>query len=160
MNLPSRRWAVAATVGTLAALGAIEPSVSAPLTKSDAFVTAETSGILTIEGGECFADPAYSRRAAEVVVRYVPCEDGADNQAYGFLQAPDGPWDRPGLAGYAWRGCGDFFDRRWPDRDGGTLAYYPILPTAQTWADGDRTVMCAVYRPGGRLGDSVLPQLR
>ncbi|MEO3743460.1 hypothetical protein [Plantactinospora sp. B5E13] len=160
MNLPSRRWAVAATVGALAALFAIEPSVSAPLTKTDTFITAETSGILTIEGGECFTDPAYSARVAEVMVRYQPCEEGADNQSYAFLRAADGPWDRPTLAAYAWQGCGGFFDRRWPDGDRGTLDFYPVLPTAQTWADGDRTVMCAVYRPGGRLTDSVLPLRR
>lgn len=157
MNLPSRRWAVAATAGTLAALFAVEPSAPAPLTKTDTFVTAETTGILTIEGGECFTDPAYSRRDADVVVRYQPCERGADNQVFGFLRVADGPWDRSRLAASAWRGCGEFFDRRWPDRARGTLDYYPVLPTAQTWADGDRTVMCVVYRPGGRLTGSVLP---
>ncbi|ROT29795.1 hypothetical protein [Micromonospora sp. HM5-17] len=157
MNLPSRRWALAATAGALAALFATEPSVSAPLTKTDTFITAETTGILTIEGGECFTDPAYSRRDAEVMVRYEPCGEGADNQSYGFLQAPDGPCDRPRLAAFAWRGCGEIFDRSWPDRARETLDYYPILPTAQTWADGDRTVMCVVYRPGGRLTGSVLP---
>lgn len=95
-----------------------------------------------------------------MVVRYEPCEQGADNQSYGFLHAADGPWDRPSLAAFAWRGCGEFFDRRWPDESRVDLAYYPVLPTAQTWADGDRTVMCVVYRPGGRLRDSVLPLLR
>jgi hypothetical protein len=160
MNLPSRRWALAATVGTLAAISAIDPTVGPPVTKDDTFITAQTSGILNIEGGECFADPAYSRQAAEVIVRYEPCEEGADNQSYGFLRAVDGPWDRPGLAAFARQGCAGFFDRRWPDRAAGTLDFYPILPTAQTWADGDRMVMCVVYRPHGRLSDSVLPLRR
>ncbi|MFC6016746.1 hypothetical protein ACFP2T_11085 [Plantactinospora solaniradicis] len=160
MNLPSRRWAVAATVGALAAISAIDPTVSPPQAKDDTFISAQTSGILNIEGGECFADPAYSRQAAEVIVRYEPCEEGADNQSYGFLRAADGPWQRPELAAFAWEGCGNFFERRWPDRSGGRLDFYPILPTEQTWADGDRTVMCVVYRPHGRLTDSVLPQIR
>ncbi|GAB3979981.1 hypothetical protein [Plantactinospora veratri] len=105
MKLPSRRWAVVATVGTLAALAAIEPMVAPPIVKGDSFVTAQTGGLLNIEGGECFSDPVYSREAAEVVVRYEPCESGADNQSYGFLRAVDGPWDRAGLADFAWQGC-------------------------------------------------------
>ncbi|MFY1671116.1 hypothetical protein ACN27G_14260 [Plantactinospora sp. WMMB334] len=157
MKLPSRRWAVAATVGTLAAVAAIDPTVSPPVAKGDAFITAQTTGVLTIEGGECFSDPAYSPEAGEVVVRYEPCESGADNQSYGFLRAADGPWDRARLAGFGWQGCRTYFERRWPDGADGTLDFYPVLPTEQTWADGDRTVMCAVYRPRGRLTDSVLP---
>ncbi|MEO3930531.1 hypothetical protein ABGB07_42795 [Micromonosporaceae bacterium B7E4] len=157
MKLLSRRWAVVATVATLAAVAAIEPAVSPPIVKGDTFVTAQTGGVLNIEGGECFSDPAYSREAAEVVVRYEPCESGADNQSYGFLRADDGSWDRARLADFAWQGCRGYFERRWPDRNGGTLDFYPILPTEQTWADGDRTVMCVVYRPRGRLTDSVLP---
>ncbi|MEV5888303.1 hypothetical protein [Nonomuraea fuscirosea] len=38
--------------------------------------------------------------------------------------------------------------------------YYPIMPTAETWADGDRDVMCAVYLPSGRLTGSALPGSR
>lgn len=41
---------------------------------------------------------------------------------------------------------------------GNPLAFYPILPTAETWADGDRDVMCAVYNPQGRLPGSALPR--
>lgn len=41
---------------------------------------------------------------------------------------------------------------------GTPLAFYPIMPTAETWADGDRDVMCAVYNPRGRLPGSALPR--
>lgn len=41
---------------------------------------------------------------------------------------------------------------------GTPLAFYPILPTAETWAAGDRDIMCAVYNPRGRLPGSALPR--
>lgn len=31
------------------------------------------------------------------------------------------------------------------------------MPTAETWADGDRDIMCVVYKPGDKLDDSALP---
>lgn len=41
---------------------------------------------------------------------------------------------------------------------GNPLAFYPIMPTAETWADGDRDIMCAAYNPQGRLPGSALPR--
>jgi hypothetical protein len=132
----------------------------APVVKGDGFITAETPGILNIEGGECFDDPAYDRGANEILVLYRPCEESADNQAYGFLHAADGPWDQAKLRDFAWDGCRAAFVRRWTSTSVSNLDFYPILPTEETWADGDRTVMCAVYNPTGRLADSVLPLRR
>ncbi|RGC66964.1 hypothetical protein C5N14_21145 [Micromonospora sp. MW-13] len=154
-----RGWALVAAVLAVAAFPAAEPRPAAPH-KDDTFITAQTTGILNIEGGECFTDPAHSRRAGGVVVLYRPCEEHADNQSYAFLHAADGPWDRPALAAFAWAGCGGDFDRRWTSRAASGLDYYPILPTAETWADGDRDIMCVVYRPGGQLSRSLVPLLR
>ncbi|MEU5942354.1 hypothetical protein ABZ807_24955 [Micromonospora sp. NPDC047548] len=154
-----RGSALVSAVLALAVFPAAEPRTPAPR-KDDTFVTAQTTGILNIEGGECFTDPVYSRQAAEVVVLYRPCEERADNQSYAFLHAPDGPWDRPALAAFGWAGCGGDFVRRWTSRAASGLDYYPILPTAETWADGDRDIMCVVYRPGGELTGSLVPLLR
>jgi len=57
----------------------------------------------------------------------------------------------------AWSRCGQAFDKLWRGASRAGLDFYPVLPTAETWADGDRVVMCVVYRPTGRLPDSVLP---
>lgn len=126
-----------------------------PTHKDDAFIDAGVTGLLDIELTECFSDPEYSDFAGEDVVLYTPCVDGADNQSYMFVQAPEGSWDRQAVAELGWDECGQGFEQQWPDQDG--LDYYPILPTAETWADGDRAIMCAVYDPEGRLEDSVLP---
>ncbi|MEV5894277.1 hypothetical protein [Nonomuraea fuscirosea] len=149
-----RHWGLLPAVAALGTLFVVPPV--GPVTKSEAFITAETTGILLIEGGECFGDPAYSPGAGEKIVLYTPCARGADNQSYGFIHAADGPYDRAALSAFAWRGCGERYAELWgasrPD-----LRHYPIMPTAETWADGDRDVMCAVYRPAGRLTGSALP---
>ncbi|WP_406673178.1 hypothetical protein WBK31_24005 [Nonomuraea sp. N2-4H] len=150
-----RRWSLLPAVLALATL--FVPPPAQATVKTETFITAETTGILLIEAGECFSDPEYSVRAGEPIVVYTPCAQGADNQSYGFAHVPDGPYDRERLAAFAWRSCGERFDRFWGgERE--DLAYYPIMPTAETWADGDRDVMCAVYRPEGRLAGSVLPK--
>ncbi|GIF72816.1 hypothetical protein [Asanoa siamensis] len=154
--MPVLRWVgVAATVLALGTLFATPPD--APVKKTDAFLDAETTGLLSIELTECFDDPEYDRRADDRVVVYVPCADGADNQAYNFVYAPDGDFDRPSVAALAWDRCGQVFDKLWKGAGRDGLDYYPTLPTAETWADGDRVIMCVVYRPSGRLPDSVLP---
>ncbi|WP_157574279.1 hypothetical protein [Jiangella muralis] len=128
-----------------------------PAHKDDAFVDAGVTGLLDIELTECFSDPEYSQFAGEDVVVYLPCDEGADNQSFMFVQAPDGPWDRAAVAELGWDECGRGFEQQWTSQDESGLDYYPILPTPETWADGDRAVMCAVYDPDGRLEDSVLP---
>jgi hypothetical protein len=154
---PTRRWILLGVVLGLCAVilnPASQATAGPAKDKDDRFITAETSGILDIEGGECFSDPAYSPGAGEPVVLYTPCAQGADNQSYGFVHAEDGPFDRTGLAEFGWDRCGHGFRVNWPKS---TLDYYPILPTEETWADGDRDLMCVVYDPEGRLPDSVLP---
>ncbi len=128
--------------------------------KDDTLMDAQTTGVLDIEGGECFSDPTYSEAAAEEVVLYTSCEDGADNQSYHFVHAPDGAWDRDQVAELGWEGCGEEFRNRWISQEESDLDFFPILPTEQTWADGDRVIMCAVYDPDGQLTESALPLLR
>ncbi|TDD99044.1 hypothetical protein [Jiangella asiatica] len=150
---PGRALPGIALVFLALALGACGGSTH----KDETLMDAQTTGVLDIEGGECFSDPRYSAAAAEEVVLFIPCEDGADNQSYSFVHAPDGPWDRDEVAALGWAGCGDEFAQRWSSVEESGLDFYPILPTEQTWADGDRVIMCAVYDPDGQLSGSTLP---
>ncbi len=148
--------ALLCTAGLLATMAG--SAMSAPaVVKDDTFVDAQTPGILHIEGGECFDDPAHLPEAGSIVVRYRPCALGADNQVYGFVHADDTDWDPVALREFAWSACRQLFTSTWPDDTGQALRFYPVLPTVETWADGDRDVMCVVYRFGGRLTGSMLP---
>jgi hypothetical protein len=159
---PARRWI---PLLGLVAIGALFPPPSAtgtagPTIKDETFVTARTSGILHIEAGECFTDPAYSGEAAEVVVLYTPCHERAANQSYGFVHAPEGEWDPAALSAFAWRSCRRGFDSHWSGEPASKLKFYPVLPTRETWAGGDRDVMCVVYSPDGPMDGSALPVAR
>ncbi|WP_285586385.1 hypothetical protein [Herbidospora sp. NBRC 101105] len=141
------------------ALGALFVIPAAPaVQKGDDFLTPETTGVLNLEPGECFTDPEYSPAAGEEIVLYTTCDQHADNQSYGFVHADDGPYDRVALADFGWTSCKRGFVNYWPGAAGAELDYYPILPTAETWADGDRDIMCVVYDPRGELGGSMLPR--
>ncbi|GAB3465866.1 hypothetical protein [Actinophytocola sediminis] len=157
---PSSRWILLGVVLGLCAVTltpAQAASTHAVSHKDENFITADTPGILDIEAGECFTDPAYHPAAAARVVLYTVCTQQADNQSYGFVHLPDGPFDHDRVAEDAWTRCGKGFRTYWPTEKS-TLDYYPILPTMETWADGDRDVMCVVYDPTGQLTDSVLPK--
>lgn len=155
---PTSRWVLLGIVLGLCAL-TLNPAQATTMSLRDndaTFITAATPGILDIEGGECFSDPTYSAAAGGEIVLYTPCPQQADNQSYGFVHAADGPWDAAALTRFALAGCERGFRHYWPTA-GSTLDFYPIMPTAESWADGDRDVMCVVYNPRGRLTDSVLP---
>ncbi|MFB4280523.1 MULTISPECIES: hypothetical protein [unclassified Nonomuraea] len=154
----TRRWGLLPAVAALGTLFVVPPAQ--PVVKTETFMTAETTGLLLIEGGECFSDPTYSPGAGERIVLYTPCAGGADNQSYGFTHAPDGPYDRAALTSFAWKSCGELYTELWGATRVDGLDHYPIMPTAETWADGDRDVMCAVYRRTGRLTGSALPAQR
>ncbi|WP_329101570.1 hypothetical protein OG792_21440 [Micromonospora sp. NBC_01699] len=151
-----RRWAAVAAVALIGVFPRAEPPQPIAV-KGDDFITAETTGILDIEGGECFSDPAYLDRANDVVVLYKPCEERADNESYGFVQAADGEWHRPAVAAYGWQECGRDFVRRWGGQSESGMDFYPVLPTAETWADGDRSIMCVVYNPDGKITRNMVP---
>ncbi|MGW0983200.1 hypothetical protein ACWD33_20525 [Streptomyces xiamenensis] len=165
--MAARRGAVPVFCGALALVAvallpaadaAPAPGPAVPDRKGDTFLTAESGGVLAIEGGECFTDPARSPAAGEVMVRYVPCdEEGAANQVYGFVAAPDGAFDRERVAAFARESCGRGFRTYWPGEAAAGLDFYPVLPTAATWDIGDRDVMCVAYRPGSPLTGSLLP---
>ncbi|MFK3985633.1 hypothetical protein ACI2K4_35380 [Micromonospora sp. NPDC050397] len=151
-----RRWAALAAVALIGVFPRAEPPQPIAV-KGDDFISAETTGILNIEGGECFSDPAYSPRSNDVVVVYKACEERADNESFGFVHVEDGPWDRPAVAAYGWAECGKDFKRRWISQERSGLDYFPILPTAETWADGDRDIMCVVYNPDGKITTNMVP---
>ncbi|GAB2887755.1 hypothetical protein [Streptomyces mayteni] len=129
--------------------------------KGEAFITADTGGVFDLEAGECFVDPAYSEVLGQDTVLYTPCDEGADNQVYGFVAAPDdmtaGAYDAERLAAFGWEICGRGFASYWPGEAAAGLDFYPVLPTERTWGFGDRDVMCVVHRPGAELTDSLLP---
>jgi hypothetical protein len=119
------------------------------VTKSDRFLDAGTRGILTLENGDCFRDPARNADFGEHSLNAVECV-GADNEVYVFARLTGTGWDRAAIAAQAWKECGTTFADLWGGSSG--FAYFPALPTERSWTTNrDRTAMCVVYSPDGPL---------
>ena len=66
--------------------------------------------------------------------------------------------DPAALSTFARESCRRGFDSYWSGESAtGLAAFYPVLPTEETWAYGDRDVMCVVYSPEGPMNGSALP---
>lgn len=155
---PTLRWILLGVVLGLCAVTlapARADTTGATVHKDENFLTAQTPGILDIEAGECFTDPTYHPAAGGHVVLYTPCAQQADNQVYGFVHLPDGRFDGDRVSAQAWARCERGFTALRIDT---ALDFYPVVPTRETWADGDRDVMCVAYDPAGQLAGSVLPR--
>jgi hypothetical protein len=156
--VPRRRLAAIAVL-SLAGLSAFTVSARGAdeVRKDESFLTAETAGVLNMEGGDCFDDPVYDESQGVEVANHQDCAS-ADNQVYGFFQVEGDAFDRAGLAKKGWDGCRVGFTTYWKNAEDSGLDFYPVLPTRVTWEEQeDRTVMCVVYNSHGKLEGAPLP---
>lgn len=109
---------------------------------------AEDVALFRLRPGDCFDDPPDERRLEQVDV--VPCEQPHDNEVFATVThpAPDGE-DFPGrdtMIAYAEQACPQpFADYVGAGYDQSRYTLFPIVPSAETWANGDRQVICALY---------------
>ncbi|MDO8208797.1 hypothetical protein [Conexibacter sp. CPCC 206217] len=130
---------------------AFATTAGTPIVKDEHFLNADDPGVLTFENGDCFRDPATNEALGEAELNSVECV-GAQNEVYTFETLPDGPWDAAAVARAGWRQCGRAFGELWGPRASSPFSYYPALPTRRSWnEDRDRSAMCVVYSPQGRL---------
>lgn len=100
-----------------------------------------------IEAGDCYQEPADERTTVDAV----PCDQPHDNEAFAAYQLPDGeyPGDRAllrdGVAGCLERFEG-FVGAGYADS---ALDVDALTPTRITWEDGDRKVVCVLFRFDG-----------
>ena len=108
--------------------------------------------VFDLELGDCFDDGDLGEGATEVDnVPIVDCEEPHDNEVFATFDMTEA--DYPGDAAtqeIAFEGCVDRFDAfvglAYEDSALGVTYLYP---TQQTWDDGDREIVCAVYRLDG-----------
>ncbi len=152
-----RRWWPWAAGGVLvvalvAGVLALRPTPSAapgPLVLKDAtFLDAEHPGVLGFENGDCFEDPEIAAARGEDMLVTVECV-GAQNEVVQFVGLSDlTTWDQEAVRTAADERCTTAVAESLGDVAPAGYAVYGVPPTAQTWSDGDRDVMCVLYRPG------------
>jgi len=138
-------------LGLLVALAVVlRPGAGpAPLAHKDAaFLDAEHPGVLGFENGDCFEDPEVAAARGEEMLVTVECV-GAQNEVVLFVALDDAPaWDEAAVLDAADARCATTVADALGDVERAGYAVYGVPPTARTWADGDRDVMCVLYRPG------------
>jgi len=116
---------------------------------SGEIVEAGDLDVMTIQEGDCFDDPD----ATDVVFSLdaIPCTQPHDNEVFAVASIV-GVWDDyPGQSavdGYAYEQCSgglfdDFVGTAYFDS---TLDVFTLTPTPESWAQGDREIVCALYR--------------
>ncbi|MGH8936240.1 MAG: septum formation family protein [Acidimicrobiia bacterium] len=111
-----------------------------------------------VEVGDCFNDP--EDLSAVVDVEAVPCQQAHDNEIFALPQYPAGPEEAyPGdeeVDSFAEQACLEAFAGYVgiPYEDS-VFIYGTISPRAETWADGDREVICILYDPDQKLEGSM-----
>lgn len=115
-------------------------------------------GVLALEVGDCFDDPATD--FDEVLsVPAIPCDQPHDNQAFAKFNLNSGDW--PGddvVSQQALDGCVDRFEPAIGEAyETSPLDVAPLQPTEASWDAGDYEVLCATYNVDlSKLSISVL----
>lgn len=115
-----------------------------------ALLAAACSGnVFDLEVGQCFNDPDSFDEVANVDI--VDCEEPHDNEVYHLFDLADGSY--PGLDAVesdAVDGCLAAFEP-FVGRDYQTseLDIRYLYPTPDTWDDGDREIVCALFDLSG-----------
>ncbi len=111
--------------------------------------------VFDLRVGDCFDEPAGSQVSHLVAV---PCAEPHDNEAFAIFDLDDG--DYPGeeaVDGIAEEGClAAFADYVGIDYAESVLAASTFTPTAASWKDGDREVVCFLQDlEGSKLSGSM-----
>ena len=106
----------------------------------------DDTSVFDLGVGDCFNDePGAGDEVTEVPV--VPCSEPHDNEIYYEYQMTDAvfPGDEAAVESGGFRCLDEFEGFVGADYLDSELDLFPITPTAGSWAEGDRTVYCALY---------------
>lgn len=107
--------------------------------------TACSNNVFDLEVGQCFNDPDSFDEVANVEI--VDCTEPHDNEVFHLFDIADGsfPGDT-GVSESAVEGCLAQFDGYVGlDYASSVLDIRYLVPTSETWSDGDREVVCILY---------------
>lgn len=131
----------------LVALGVVTYNAvsTADRDESGAIVSEGSVDAFQVKVGDCF-DDANAMDAISSLPG-VPCEEPHDNEAYAIFDVslPEYP-DIDAMGELAYDSCMEKFEGFvGKDYATSTLEIFTLYPSAQSWAQNDREVVCAVY---------------
>lgn len=118
--------------------------------------TADAADVFSVRLGDCLGDFADATQVTDVAV--VPCADEHAQEVYATAQVPDGatlPADDD-LRAQAEETCTTEFEAYvgLPYAES-ALDFTWLQPTAESWEQGDRELVCLVYDPAGPVSGSL-----
>ncbi|MDO7881433.1 septum formation family protein [Salinibacterium soli] len=111
--------------------------------------------VFTIKVGDCLNDGTATGEVSTVPT--IDCAEPHDSEAYASIMIPDG--DYPGedaVLDQANTDCeAEFAGYVGIAYEESTLGYAYYYPTEESWASGDREILCLVYDPAGQVEGSL-----
>lgn len=117
------------------------------------------TSVFRMRPGDCFDDPSPGRQLRQVDV--TPCAQPHDNEVFGTVEHPAaGDVGFPGhdaIVAHAEQACpAPFAEYVGLAYDQSRFSLFPIVPSAESWAKGDRQIICALYdNEAGKITGSV-----
>lgn len=116
---------------------------------SGAIVDAGTLDAFQVQLGDCFDDPdAYADEFSSLPG--VPCSEPHDNEAYAVFDLTMSSYPEYDIAEISESSCIDRFQGYvGRDYESSSLDVVTMYPSAESWAQSDREVVCALYDMSG-----------
>lgn len=117
------------------------------------------TSVFRIRPGDCFDDPSPGRQLRQIDV--TPCVQPHDNEVFGTVEHPaTADVAFPGhdaIVAHAEQACpAPFVEYVGMAYDQSRFSLFPIVPSAESWAKGDRQIICALYdNEAGKITGSV-----
>lgn len=154
MNVSSRTVVRAAAAATSAALAVVALAGCSLLpTNLVDFNPADgvDSDVFTIAVGDCLNDGGAEGEITSVPI--IGCEEPHDSEVYASIMMNDGEYPgEDGVFAEADAGCLSAFDSfvgiAYAESAYDFSYYYP---TAESWATGDREIICLIFDPAGKI---------
>jgi hypothetical protein len=155
LRLPSRlaltcvvALAAVTSLGGCAVLDKVFPAQAERDAETQEIAEAGQQDVFSVALGDCFNNDAAAIDNEEISdLPAVTCAEPHDNEVYFLFDLPgdDFPFDVNQLAD---DGCFAQFEAFvGMPYETSVLGYFPIQPTFETWAEGDREVICSVFEP-------------
>ncbi len=123
---------------------------------ADASVRSELVDVFELAEGDCFDEPG---RGVVATIEVVPCEDEHDHEVYAVAPLGAAADTYPGddaVIDRAVDACREEFDRFVGlAYESSVLDFRFLHPTVESWADGDRDVVCFVFDQNGPVTGSL-----
>jgi hypothetical protein len=115
----------------------------------------DTVDVFTVQVGDCLNDGGIEGEVSETVV--IDCAEPHDSEAYASIQIQDG--DFPGdqaVEDQAIADCTTEFNNFVGlDYQSSSLDFAYYYPTEESWANGDREILCLIVDPAGQVEGSL-----